>query len=108
MIQNKVNDIHSQLFDNKTLDAVRFPIFERPQSSRRAGPNLDRKFNFFISAEFNFKTKVWRSHYFNIEEDDWALYDDPYEYKFPILGERCQSSAVFVQFFSLMWTTYKI
>ena len=91
-IRNKVDAIHNQIFDNNTLDAVRYPIFERPYSSRlgKNNPN-DRNFNIFISAKFNFKTKVWKSHYFQIEEPDWAIYDDLYGYYFPILGQRCQS-----------------
>ena len=88
-IQDKVDAIHSQIFDNNTLDAVRFPIFERPQSIRMDEEKLnDREFNFFIFADFNFKTKVWKSHYFQIEETDWAIYDELYEYYFPILGQR--------------------
>ena len=54
---------------------------------RRANVNSDKQHKFFVSAEYDFETKIWKSWYFEIEENQWQD-SNTTEYRFPILGFR--------------------
>lgn len=73
----------SKLFKNNSLNSEEFPILEQPLRRRLATD--DKEFQFFISAEYNFETKTWKSWHLEIDEDQWMDSNTTF-YRFPLLG----------------------
>lgn len=81
MTLGAVDYIVDNLFINDTLDRSKIPAFEQ---GRRRKVN-DRDIEFFLNYDFDFKTQIWKSGFFKIQEKDWAQ-STTTEYKYPNLG----------------------
>lgn len=84
----EVESILNIIYKNDTLDFEVFPIFKEHiffQHRKSTGPNIDKDFRFFISAEYNFETKIWKSGYFEIDKKFWKDTKTT-QHRFPILG----------------------
>ena len=74
---------HSQLFENKTINATVYPIFR----VRRVSSVDDLEFLFHISAKYNFEAEIWKSGGLEIKKHYWAE-TNQWEPKYPILNDR--------------------
>ena len=87
-----VSPIVGKLFINDTIDRSKFSIFNQ----RRRMQMHDRDVTFFLNARFDFKNLVWKSGYFKIRDENWAVTDvNEYhstKYKYPMLGKRYRES----------------
>ena len=87
----EVDSILAQLFENETINATDYPIFTDHVSNMRhrssSEPQYQREFKFYISADYNFETKIWKSGGFEIRENYWAKRNEN-EPKYPILNDR--------------------
>ena len=72
-------------------NATDYPIFTDHVSDMRHRSSTEnkyqREFKFYISAKYNFETKIWTSGGFEIRENYWAKRDKN-EPKYPILNDR--------------------
>ena len=46
---------------------------------------MEKDITFFLDTNFDFGKNIWKSGFFQIQEDDWEITDYA-EYKYPILG----------------------
>lgn len=86
----EVDFIVDHLFINDTLDRSKLPASEQ---GRRLKVN-DRDIEFFLSYDFDFKKQIWKSGFFKIQENDWAIADSG-EYKYPTLGNSFKTKIPF-------------
>ena len=78
---SEVNLIHNQLYINGSLKKNKFPIFH----DKRRIASDDKKLPFFISITYDYSRRIWKSGFFEIDQNYWdASYD--YDYRFPIEG----------------------
>ena len=77
----KVNPILDQLFTNDTINRSKFPIFQKGRRLKK----IEKDISFFLDTNFDFVKNIWKSGFFQIQEDDWEITDNG-EYKYPILG----------------------
>ena len=84
----KVDPIIDMLYTNNSIDQARYPIF---QNRRRVKLNA-RDIQFFLDSDYDFKNQIWKSGFFKIQENEWAILSDVDEYKYPILGNGSTST----------------
>ena len=77
----KVNPILDQLFSNDTINRSKFPIFQKGRRHKK----IEKDITFFLDTNFDFVKNIWKSGFFQIQDDDWEITDNA-EYKYPILG----------------------
>ena len=83
-----VHIILNKIYKNYTLNHVDFPIFKENllfQVTNRTTNSVHLGFQFFVSAEYNFETKIWSSWHFSIDNSHWKN-SNTTSYQFPILG----------------------
>ena len=87
----EADSILSQLFETGTINASDYPIFTDHLSNIRHRSSTEnqsqREFQFYISAKYNFETRIWKSGGFQIRENYWAK-TSKNEPKYPILNDR--------------------
>ena len=81
----QVESVLNKLYSNNSLNEEEFPVLKNPiRSSENINP---KEFQFFISAKYNFETKVWKSWHFKILNNQWRQWDsNETVYRFPLLG----------------------
>ena len=88
---HEVDSVLAQLFENGSINAIDYPIFTDHVSDMRHRSSTEneyqREFTFYISAKYNFETKIWTSGGFEIRENYWAKRNKN-EPKYPILNDR--------------------
>ena len=87
----EVDSVLAQLYNNGTINATDYPIFSDHVSDMRHRSSTEdeyqREFKFYITAKYNFETRIWTSGGFEIRENSWAKRDKN-EPKYPILKDR--------------------
>ena len=58
-----------------------FQSFKKVVASKK----IEKDITFFLDTNFDFVKNIWKSGFFQIQEDDWEITDNG-EYKYPILG----------------------
>ena len=77
----KVYDIHSKIYKGDQIDRKTFPIFLQNKWGD------DRSMRFFLSTEYDFKTKKWISGGKIIPNHAWAK-SNQHELPFPVLEDQ--------------------
>ena len=87
----EIDSVLDQLFENGSINATDYPIFTDHVSDMRHRSSTEneyqREFKFYISAKYNFETRMWTSGGFEIKENYWAERNEN-EPKYPILNDR--------------------
>ena len=79
----QVDGILRKIYRNNSLNGDDFPILR--DRLRHSGSSYERNFKFYISAQYNFENKNWKSWNFKIQSSQW--YDtNTTEYRYPPLG----------------------
>ena len=72
-----------KIYKKNSLNDDDFPILR--DRFRHAKQSDEKHFKFYISAQYNFQKKSWKSWYFELQSSQW--YDtNTTEYRFPLLG----------------------
>ena len=79
----KVESILSKIYKNNSLNTDDFPILNDLLCPTGSGD--DKNLKFYISAQYSFENKNWKSWYFKIHNSQWHDTNTT-EYRFPILG----------------------
>ena len=79
----KVESILNQLYIGENINREKYEIFESWE--RAFSDKNDRDFKFFISTNYNYEKRIWKSWLYEITENDWKSTDTD-EYRFPVLG----------------------
>ena len=88
----EVDSVFDKIFVNGSLNEIDYPIFMEDNSwqARHLLSTIKenpRIFSFFISSKYDYRTEIWYSGGFEINENRWAKANKD-EMKFPILNNR--------------------
>ena len=79
----KVESILNQLYIDENINRKKYKIFDSWE--RAFSDKNDRDFKFFISTNYNYAERIWKSGFFEITQNDWQSTNTE-EYRFPELG----------------------